>query len=136
MARASKRSATKEKPRRSRLVLCPCCDKLVVQQTRTNHLQLHTGSPHIKAAALTYRRRVGLDIHDHTSELGDPVDIQEGSSGGGSGGLPEPALPDANNDEDPIEDVSRDEVTFPGRYPNLIYLWLSVVLTGDSFIHR
>ena len=49
------------KGRKSRLVLCPCCERLVCSQTRTNHKKLQTGPPHIKAAALTYRRRVGLD---------------------------------------------------------------------------
>lgn len=44
---------------RTRLqVLCPCCGKLVSSQTRTNHLKLKTGAPHIKAAALTYRQRI------------------------------------------------------------------------------
>lgn len=46
---------------KSRLVLCPCCERLVCSQTRTNHKKLQTGAPHIKAAALTYRRRVGLE---------------------------------------------------------------------------
>lgn len=58
MARVSNSTRGCKRPATQRRVLCPCCGKSVTPQTRTNHINLKTGAPHIKSAAFTYRQQV------------------------------------------------------------------------------
>ena len=69
---------------RSRKVLCPCCQNMVASQTRTNHLQLRTGAPHIKARAFAYWQGVGLDVEPYfpTEDEGGLPDESEPSGSG------------------------------------------------------